>query len=361
MSEQNTLRDMLESNLTASAEGTLNTVADAPVIETTEVEQTDRSRDEQGRFAAKEKAAAEEALVTEAAPVESAIVDPVVPVVPVNRPTTWKKEYLPIWDKIAVGAPLTVEESKKLADYSQQREKEYATGVSTYRAEATAANELKAAVEPFMPAIQQNGMKVGDWISNLGKAHQTLVYGSPDQKMQMFATMARQYGIPLEAIAQGSQGQLDPIVSQLMQQVQDLKSQFSTKIEPLTSWREQQESNALKTELAKFEDTSKYPHFEQVRGDMAQILESGMAQDLDGAYAKAVRLNEDAWSAEQARQAQHSQAATQIADKAAAAVKAKAAAVSVKSTSPSGTTKTNAGGLREQLEAGFDSMASGRL
>lgn len=358
MSEQNTLRDMLESNLSASAEGTLNTVADAPVVETIESSEViDRSRDEQGRFAAKEKEAAEAAVAEEVAPVAMVA----EPVVPVNRPTTWKKEYLPIWDKIAAGAPLTVEESKKLADYSHQREKEYATGVSTYRAEATAANELKAAVEPFMPAIQQNGMKVGDWISNLGKAHQTLVYGSPDQKMQMFASMAQQYGIPLEAIAQGSQGQLDPIVSQLMQQVQDLKSQFSTKIDSVTSWREQQESNALKTELAKFEDTSKYPHFEQVRGDMAQLLESGMAQDLEGAYAKAIRLNEEAWSAEQARQAQHSLAATQTADKAAAAAKAKAAAVSVKSTSPSGVTKTNAGGLREQLEAGFDSMASGRL
>lgn len=366
MSQEITLRDMLETNLNASDAGTLGQVADAaPVVEAAPQEtqsETSRQRDEQGRFATKEakdaEAAAADPIVAEAAPQVAEFPQVVDTTPPPQRPTTWKKEYLPMWDKLATGQALTADESRKLADYSQQREKEYATGVSTYRAEATAAKELQSAVEPFMPILQQHNMKVGDWIKNLGTAHQTLALGTPEQKLQMFANMAQQYGIPLQAVSQAQQGQVDPMVTQLMQQLQDMNG----KVQSVVGWREQQEQRNLQSELARFEDTSKYPHFEQVRGNMAQLLETGMAQDLDSAYAKAVRLDDGAWSAEQERQAQHSQAATQQASKAEAAAKAKAAAVSPKSVTPSGAAKPiNAGGLRESLEAGFASMSGGRL
>jgi len=364
MSDQNTLRGMLETNLTASADGTLGQVADSAPIDVVEpqdpISDDQRARDEQGRFAAK---AAKDVEVKAADDADAVIADPaavvtVEPVVAPQRPTTWKKEYLPIWDKIAVGAPLTPDESRKLADYSQQREKEYATGVSTYRAEAQNANELRAAVEPFMPILQQHNMKVGDWIKNLGTAHQTLALGTPEQKLQMFATMAQQYGIPLQAVTQASQGQFDPNVTQMMQQIQDLNNKVSS----VTGWREQQEAQSLQQQLSEFQDTSKYPHFDLVRGDMAQLLESGMAQDLKSAYGKAVRMNDDAWSAEQERQAPAQVAPAHQISKSEAAAKAKAAAVSPKSVTPSGEVKpVNAGGLRESLAAQFDAVASSRL
>ena len=50
----------------------------------------------------------------------------------VARPTTWKKEYLPIWDKLTAGEQLTPDEALKLAEYTGvQRESEYKKGVST--------------------------------------------------------------------------------------------------------------------------------------------------------------------------------------------------------------------------------------
>ncbi len=343
---QNTLRSMLEANLTASENGTLGQPTEVAVeIQNTEVV-ADKSRDDKGRFAQQKETA--EVVPENAAPIEQAA--------PVVRPTTWKKEYLPIYDKINSGIPLTPEESKKLADYSVQREREYATGVSSYKEQAVQAKEVQSAMDPFMQTLQQHNMKPAEWITNLGNAHKTLVFGTPEEKIQMFSNMAQQYGIPLQAITQGNQGQLDPIVPQLMKQIQDL----SGKVNTVTSWREQAETQVLQQEISKFQDAEKYPHFESVRGDMAQLLESGIAKNLDNAYEKAVRMNDDVWSAEQERQAQ-AQAVRQAADKAAAVSKAKTNNVSPKSTTPSGVSASNVGkDRRALLEAAFDS-SGGRV
>jgi hypothetical protein len=329
-----TLRDSLETSFDALESGTLGTPQDAPEIKT-----EDRIRDEQGKFAKKP----EESPETPKPEVEE--------VAPPPRPTTWKKEYLPLWDKLHQGLPLTAEESKKVAEYSGlQREREFANGVSTYKAEAQNAKQLQDAIAPFVPELQRNNVAPAQWITNLGNAHLTLVKGTPEQKIQMFARLAQEYGVPLGAIVPQTQGQLDPIVPQLMQQIQQLSGQVNT----VTSWREQQEQMQLQNQLAPFQDTDKYPHFEAVRNDMALLLESGKAPNLDSAYKIAVRMNEDTWQAEQERQAlaQSSQQAV---------TKAKRAAVSVKSSTPTGQVTTGAKDRRSILSDQLDAAMGGRV
>ncbi len=324
-----TLRDALETNLEAAEAGTLGEVQDAPVI-------AEKPRDEAGKFAAKQGVPADIPGLPEKAP------DP--------RPTTWKKEYLPLWDKLHQGLPLTPEESRKVAEYSGlQREKEFASGVSTYRAEAENAKTLQSAMEPFMADLQKNNIQPAQWISNLGNAHKMLVQGSPEQKLQMFARLAQEYGVPLAAINHG-QGQIDPIVPQLMQQIQNLSGQVNT----VTSWRDQQERTALNAQLAPFQDTEKYPHFESVRGDMALLLESGKAKDLETAYKTAIRMNDEIWQSEQERQAANTSASQAVA-------KAKAHAVSVKSSTPKGQVVTGAKDRRSILAEQLSGLAEGRV
>ena len=63
-------------------------------------------RNEKGQFVAKEEAetpvAASETETDEEVEEKPAEVKPAL-----NRPTTWKKEYLPIWDKLTAGEQLT--------------------------------------------------------------------------------------------------------------------------------------------------------------------------------------------------------------------------------------------------------------
>lgn len=343
-----TRRDVLEASLDAL--DTPNSTPEPRDIPDTEAES--RVRDESGRFMAKQTPEPKPEQPPAITPTEQQPIEQQAP-----RLTTWRKEYLPIQEKLAQGLPLSMDEAKKLADYNVQREKEYATGVSTYRAEAQNAKELHGAIEPFLPVLQQHNIRPAEWISNLGRAHQTLAMGSPEQKMQMFAKLAQDYGVPLAAIASSQGGQLDPIVPQLMQEIQNLKQGVNT----VTSWREHQEQMAIQQELARFNDAEKYPHFEQVRQNMGQLLESGLAPDLETAYAKAVRMNDDVWQAEQERQAT-AQANKQAQERAAVTAQAKAKAVSPRSTTPTGQiTTATAKDRRSLLAEQLDSVDGGRV
>jgi predicted metal-dependent TIM-barrel fold hydrolase len=98
-------------------------------------------------------------------------------------------------------------------------------------------------------------------------------------------------------------------------------------------------------------DADKHPHFEAVREQMAQLLENGLANDLETAYAKAVRLNDEVWQSEQNRLLQN---ATKQATQAQRVAKAKAAAVSPKSVTPNsqgsqGSAKDRRSILAEQM------------
>lgn len=337
--------DESQTTLRDDVEAAFNETIETPQVET-ETQAAERARDEQGRFAPKTE---------EVKPVEATVpeVKPEVTEPQVQRPTTWKKEYLPLWDKLTTGQALTPDEARKLAQYTQQRETEYKTGVSTYRTEAMQAKELQEAISPFIPVLQQHNIQPAEWIKNLGTAHYTLTKGSPEQKLQMFAKLAQDYGVPLAAVG-GGQGQLDPIVPQLMQQIQDL----SGKVNTVATWREQLENQQIQSEISRFTDEQKYPHFETVRPMMAQLLESGLCQDLETAYAKAIRMDDTTWSAEQERLASQ---ATQQVQKSVAVAQAKARAISPKSSTPSGTTTKTPEGLRATLEAGFDSLMTGRV
>ena len=87
-------------------------------------------------------------------------------------------------------------------------------------------------------------------------------------------------------------------------------------------------------------DTEKYPHFDVVREEMAQLLELGKAQDLETAYKKAVRMNDEVWAQEQERLLA---SAKQAASKAQQVAKAKTVAVSPKSSTPRGVVADPAG------------------
>lgn len=321
-----------------------------------------RARDEAGRFA---PAAPAEAAPAEAAVAEStapAVVAEVAPPAAAPAPaatlTTWRKEMMPLHEKLAAGQPLTAEEAKKLAEYNVQREREYSTGVSTYKAEAQQSRQITDVMQEFMPALQQAGMAPAQWIQNMGRTHAQLVYGSPETKLQIFAQLAQNYGVPLGAVQQAQEGQIDPNITALMGQLQAVQQQVGH----VTTWHQQQQQQSMEQQLAKFADQSQFPHFEQVRGVMAQLLESGAAKDLDDAYAKAVRVDDTAWQAEQQRQAAAA-AATQQRQSAAAVGKAKAAAGQVRSAAPSSTATAppSAKDRRATLAAAFADADSGRV
>lgn len=345
---ETTLRDALTSAFAdaepteaATVETSAPEVTEAPQVTETAEQKADRLRDEKGRFATKESAP-EAAQVVKP---ESVAPAPTTPPVaePRKPPSSWKKDYWEAYQKL----------DPQLADYINQREQQFASGVSTYREEAIKAKELNEALAPFMPELQAHGIAPGQWIQNMGRAHQTLLRGSPEQKLQAFQKLAQDYGVPMSAL---QSGQVDPVmqyVSPLQEQVLQLRGQ-------LTNWQQQQEQQQQRAMLDEIEAfKANAPHFDEVRETMAGILQAGLAPDLKSAYDKAIRMNDDIWQAESTRRAEEAEKQRRDAE-AAKVAQARANAVSVRGSTPVGNMGGNGKkGLRDTLEEQVTAVLGG--
>jgi len=359
-------REVLEAALEQAEEGTLEApvekeieVNDDPIqAENSREEEESNDRDEKGRFKSKsEETSSQDDPVEESEPVAEVSNEPEEEV-KAQRPTTWKKEYVEVWNKMEKGEPLKKEEFTKFAEYANQREAEYKRGVSAYKAEADNARQLTQAIGPFVPELQQQGIHPVAWINNLGRAHMMLTKAPYDQKVQMFHRLAADYGIQLnqDALQAPEQAYVDPYQQQLMQQLQATQQQ----VQQLSAIRDQEENARLTSEISRVSSNKeRFPHFEMVREDMAQLLERGLANDLETAYAKAVRMNDEAYKLEQDKLLK---SAGNQASKAQQVAKAKATAVSPKSVTPSGqVSKTDAKDRRSVLMAQLSEAESGRV
>jgi hypothetical protein len=317
--EQLDRREQLMAAMEAAEEGTLEPVEEALA----EIEPVDDIAEEA-------KLESTEELIEAAQDEETEETEETSEEPTLQRPTTWKKEYLPIWDKLTKGEQLTKEEGIKLAEYTGfQRETEFKRGVSTYKAEADRAKELENAIAPFQAEFQQQGISPAAWINNLGRAHMILSKAPYDQKVQLFHRLAQDYGIQLNQDG-NTVPQVDAYTQQLMNQLNQVNQEVST----IKGRFQQEEQVRLSNEIERVRsDVEKFPHFDVVREEMAQLLELGKAPDLETAYKKAVRMNDDVWALEQDRLLKD---AKQQAIKAQQVQKAKAAAVSPKSVTPSG-------------------------
>jgi hypothetical protein len=358
-------RELLEAALDQAEEGTLEApiendieVNNDPIqaenaSEETSTEESD-NRDEKGRFKAQEASAEQDS--TEEPDMVAEASD--VPNEEIKRPTTWKKEYVEVWNKMQEGKPLDKAEFAKFAEYANQRESEYKKGVSAYKAEADNARQLTEAIGPYIPELQAQGIHPVTWINNLGRAHMVLSKAPYEQKVQMFHRLAQDYGIQLnsDSLQMPEQAYVDPYQQQLMQQLQATQQQ----VQQLSAIREQEENARLSNEISRVSSNKvAFPHFEMVREDMAQLLERGLAQDLESAYAKAVRMNDEAYKLEQEKLLKS--ASTQ-ASKAQQVAKAKATAVSPKSVTPSGqVSKSDAKDRRSLLMASLADAEGGRV
>ena len=339
-----TLRDALSDALGKSETGTLEAPVEvaietdaAPAVET-QAAADDRVRDERGRFTIKEPEAP--------APAAPAAEAPVAAPTPAVRqpPTSWKKDYWGHWEKIGANPELA-----PLQDYIVEREGQYAKGVSAYKSQWDAAAPIYQAVQPYLQEFQQQGLQPQQVIGGLIGAHRVLSTGTPEQKLQAFAKMATDYGVPLQSL---QTGQVDPQAAHIAQTVSQLQQRWQT--------FEQQQQAAQQAQLQQQIEAFKTsaPHFEAVKETMAGLLQSGVAQDLRTAYDKAIRLNDEIWQAQQAEQAK-----AEAAKRQAVIATKKAAAVSPKSSSPTGAMNQGGAkkGLRDTLSEQLEAAISGRF
>ena len=341
MSDQTTLEQ--PESLRDVIENAVETVESPSTQETTSQEASEspkstRARDESGKFTKTQPDANTSDL--EASDDFEAPEDTKIEVKP--RPSSWKKDYEEDWGKL----------DPRLQDYIQQREADYAKGVSTYKNQWDMAAPIMESIRQFQPLLQQYGVAPQQWITQLGNAHAQLVTGTPEQKMQVFQRLAQDYGINLGAF-NGYENPAYDQFSQLTQELNQIKNQWGS----FQAQQEAMEQTQLRSEIDSFKADK--PYFEEVREVMAGLLQSGMADDLQSAYDKAIRLNDDVFQKVQAEQAQKSEAAQR--EKVA---QAKAKVLSPKSTTPTASTTKGgnaASSIRDALMSSMEQHAGGLI
>jgi len=241
------------------------------VTEETAEQKADRLRDEKGRFAAKQ----EESEAVEAPP-------EVPPETPVSVPPELQR------------LGLRKEEAEAFAKAAPEvqaafirRSDEMHKGLEQFRSKAQFGHEMEQAIAPFSATIQALGIHPAKAVNNLMVADHALRYGSPQQKQAMFAKIAQEYGINPGEIQQAEQPYVDPQVSQLQTQLQQMQSWILQR----NAAEQQREQQALNSEIAGFANDPANKHFQSVKQDMAGLLQSGLAKDLKDAYEKAIYAN----------------------------------------------------------------------
>lgn len=216
----------------------------------------------------------------------------------------------------------------ELQDALLQRDTDYEKGIEGYRSHAERGQAFEKIVSPYMATIQGLGATPEQAVGELLRSDYVLRSGSPQQKMQMMAQIFRDYAIdPNQTFnyLQNGAPQIDPAIAPVYQELQSLKQQQQR-------WQQEQESRenqALTSEIERAKVGKE--HFDDVREDMAALLQAGRATDIDDAYDKAI------WARPDLRQAllqQERDKAMESARSTTQAQRSQAAAVSVKGSSP---------------------------
>lgn len=297
------LRDALSSALEKSKDAApAPAVAEKPAP-AAEAPKDDRPRHPDGKFAPKQAEPA-------AAP---APVEPKPVVQGPKAPSTWRKEVSAKWDALDPDIKAEV----------IRREMNIHEGLAQYRGLAEHGRAIEQAAAPYKEHLTRLGATPVQLVSELLPAAMALTLGSPEQKVQALLNACRNAGIDPATLASHAQPQADPHVAALQGQIgsmQQMLAQQRAEAERQRMYAAQAEEQQLLQQVEQFK--ARAPHFDAVRQQMAQLLNSGAASTLEEAYSMAVYADD----------ALRSQAFTAPAVPAAAqaAAAAKAKAVSVK-------------------------------
>lgn len=231
------------------------------------------------------------------------------------------------------------------------------------------AKSFQETVAPYMARIQSTGLDPMKAIQQLLIADNKLTTSAPQQKAAYMAQLIKEYGIDIQALDSALAGEaIDPVaqrVEQLLgQRLAPIQQLLQNQQYMLEQQRMAVQQEAAQTVEAMEANPSKYPHFDVVREDMADLIEMsarrGNMLSLEDAYARAVGMNPTLAAKQQAALAQQG-AVAQAQAQAAQAQKAREASASVRGAPagvPLGALSENAS-LRDTIEAAL-SQAGGR-
>jgi len=250
-----------------------------------------------------------------------------------------------------------------------RRESEVARTMAESHKAREALTHVQGALAPFVQNINATGRDAITAMVDLFKADNTLRHGSIQEKAALAADIIKSYGVDitaLDAVLAGQQPAADPNAAlaeklrrEMQAQLQPVLGYFN-KIQGARQQTLQQINTDAASEVETFQTDGAHEFFDDVRQDMADIIDlftaRGHSITLQDAYERAIRINPQV-SDIVAKRAE----AERVNAAAAAAQRARRTAASIGgSPAPAGAGPGPAGDdRRAALEAAWDQTSSG--
>ncbi len=269
-----------------------------------------------------------------------------------RAPQSWKPAAKAKWDKM----------DPEVRQEVVRREREIQRTLSESSGARKFSEGFKKTVEPYMGRFRAANVPPERAIASLLHIDNTLSSAPPDARAKLMAHLIKDYGIDITMLdaALSSEGvQVDPLASKLDQLLAE-------KLAPMTNFIQQNEQQRQQAAQADFErqkqtvetmaEDPKFPLFDMVREDMADLIEvyakRGVDVSLPDAYNRAVQMNPEASA--QAKELTKRSQATSANERAQRALGASLSVSGAPTTVKSG---TNPGDLRGTIEAAILAQA----
>jgi len=165
-----------------------------------------------------------------------------------------------------------------------RREENAATGASKLHTTYAPAKALMDNLHPYFDEVVSLGINPVDHVGMLLEAEKTLRTADMPTKFDTLLSMADQFGIPLRDMVNNTFG------AEVLKPVQPaIPDEIRTELAEIRAWREQQELTVVNAEVEQFGAAAEF--FTDVREAMADLIEKGVAPDLQAAYDMAVWSN----------------------------------------------------------------------
>lgn len=232
-----------------------------------------------------------------------------------------------------------------------RREKEISQGLEHAAPARKHYEAFSEVVKPFQPLFDAYGVQDPlPAIRELLTARATLEIGSPEQKAQFIANLVHEFGVDVTALDNFlvKRGPVQPF--QPARPVPRPDYRTDPALAPLYAMAEQVKQAQVAKAEAAVEAAAALPHFEEVREDMADIIEAfaaaGKTISIEAAHKRALAMNPDLEPAPAA--------SPQITKSQAAAILASRNAASSISGTPRTGAKPTPTDRRAQLEAAWE-------
>lgn len=266
-----------------------------------------------------------------------------------RAPVSWKPEVREHWKGLPKGVKQEI----------LRREQDIQTGMQQASGFRKLAQEYASTVRPFEQLIRAQNSTPAQAITNLMQTASRLTLGTPTQKAQVITEIIQNYAVDIETLDSVLAGvelpgtDNDPLLQQIDQRLQPI-SQFMSQFQQA----EQEQTGVITqealTELQQFAQQPEHEFYEDVRNDMADILElavqRGRKVTLQEAYQQACHFNPEIKKVLDFREAKKRAARPSGEDLG----RKKRAASSVSGRAPAGRLGQGGGSLRDTIASAFE-------